>query len=190
MNPKSLDVALKYRLPILFFAAAIAFAITYYASRAERDSVGYAPKQPIAFSHKLHAGLMGIDCRYCHTGVEEGRHALIPETQTCMNCHSVAKKDSPEIQKLIEYYEKNIPIPWARIHKVPDYAYFNHSVHVNKGIDCVVCHGDMKNMELATQVKPFTMGDCLVCHRHPEEQMPQLAKLVNKGPEHCAACHR
>jgi predicted CXXCH cytochrome family protein len=190
MNLKFLDAVLKYRIPVLLFIAAASFALTYYATRAERDSVGYAPYQPISFSHKLHAGLMGIDCQYCHTGVEVGRHALIPETQTCMNCHSVARKDNPQIQKLTEYYERNIPIPWARIHKVPDYAYFNHSVHVNRGIDCAVCHGDVRNMEIVKQTKPFTMGDCLSCHRHPEKYMPQLATMVNKGPEHCSACHR
>ncbi len=189
MKRTVLDYALKIRLPLTLFVVAISFIITYYVSRPERDSIGYAPIQPIKFSHKLHAGQMGIDCQYCHIGVTKERHAIIPSVNICMNCHSVARKDKPEIIKLTQYYEEGKPIPWKRVHKIPEYAYFNQSVHVNKGIDCSSCHGDVKNMEVISQVKAFTMTACLDCHRNPQAQMPYLPN-IQKGPENCWACHR
>jgi hypothetical protein len=189
MKKSVLDYALKIRLPLTLFVIALAFILTFYISRPERDGVGYSPEQPIKFSHKLHAGQMAIDCQYCHISVEKGRHASVPSVNICMNCHTVARKDKPEIIKLTQYYEENKPVPWKRIHKVPDYAYFNHSVHVNKGIDCKSCHGDIAQMEVVGQVKPFTMTACLDCHRNPHEQLSYLEK-VNIGPDNCAACHR
>ncbi|MEW6701288.1 MAG: cytochrome c3 family protein [Bacteroidota bacterium] len=189
MKRTVLDYALKIRLPLTLFVIAASFILTFYISRAERDSVGYAPEQPIKFSHKLHAGQMAIDCQYCHIGVAKERHALIPSANICMNCHTVARKDKPEIIKLTQYYEEGKPIPWKRVYKIPDYAYFNHSVHVNKKIDCASCHGNVKEMDLVQQVKPFTMTACLDCHRNPHDKLPYLKK-VNIGPENCAACHR
>ena len=141
-----LDYNLKVRIPILVFVVLAVFVITYYASYAERNGIGYQPSQPIAYSHKLHAGELKIDCRYCHSDVEKSRQANIPSANVCMNCHSLVKTDSPEIQKLKDYYTKGIAIEWKRIHRVPDFAYFNHSVHVNKGIDCSNCHGNVADM--------------------------------------------
>lgn len=184
-----IDYLLRIRLPIVIFVAIASFAVTFYVSRAERDGVGYAPDQPINFSHKLHAGTMKIDCQYCHTGVEKTRFASIPSTAVCMNCHTQARTDRPDIIKLTEYYKSGNPIPWKRIHRTAEYAYFNHSVHVSAGIDCASCHGDVANMDKVSQVKPFTMGACLDCHRNPEQKLPYL-KNVKKGPEHCWACHR
>ena len=106
-----------------------------------------------------------------------------------MNFHTVSRKDRPEIIKLTQFYTTGKPIPWKRIHKVPEYAYFNHSVHVNKGIDCASCHGDVKQMDIVSQLKPFTMTACLDCHRNPQAQLPYL-KTVKNGPENCWACHR
>jgi len=173
----------------VIFVALASFAVTFYVSRAERDGVGYAPDQPINFSHKLHAGTMKIDCQYCHTGVEKTRFASIPAAAVCMNCHTQARTDRTEIIKLTEYYKSGKPIPWKRIHRTAEYAYFNHSVHVSAGIECASCHGDVANMEKVSQVKPFNMGACLDCHRNPEQKLPYL-KNVKKGPEHCWACHR
>lgn len=190
MNKTLLDYALRVKLPITVFVILAAFAITYFVAKPERDSVGYAPKQPIAFSHKLHAGDMAIDCQYCHTSVTKTRHASIPSANTCMNCHSVVRTDKPEIIKLTEYYKNNEPIPWKRVHRVPEYAYFNHSVHVNKGIDCENCHGNVRQMEVIQQSHSFTMGACLDCHRNPHERMPKMKGIINKGPTHCNACHR
>lgn len=189
MSNSFIDYLLRIRIPVIVFVALASFAVTYYVSRAERDGVGYTPDQPINFSHKLHAGDMKIDCQYCHTGVETTRFATIPSTQLCMNCHAVARTDRPDIIKLTEYYNSGKPIPWSRIHRIPDYAYFNHSSHITAGIQCQSCHGDIQNMEKVGQVNPFTMGACLDCHRNPEQKMPYL-KQVKQGPDYCWACHR
>lgn len=189
MKNSILDYILKIRFPLILLVIILSFIVTFYVSRTERDSIGYAPEQPIAFSHKLHAGEMDIDCQYCHTGVSKGRHALVPSVNICMNCHTVARKDKPEIIKLTEYYESGNLLPWKRVHKVPEYAYFNHSVHVNTGIECESCHGDVSQMDVIKQVKGFTMTACLDCHRNPHEQLLYLEK-VNNGPDNCAACHR
>ncbi|HED07556.1 MAG TPA: cytochrome C [Ignavibacteria bacterium] len=189
MKKSFLDYVLKVRLPITIFVVIAAFAITYYVSRAERDGLGYSPDQPINFSHKLHAGEMQIDCQYCHTEVEKSREAMVPAVSTCMNCHTIARTDKPEIKKLKKYYDEGIAIPWKRIHRVPDFVYFNHSVHVTSGIDCTSCHGDVRNMDKITQVKSFTMSSCLTCHRNPKEEVPYLKEL-KKGPENCWTCHR
>jgi hypothetical protein len=189
MKKSTLDYTLKIRIPLILFVAAVSFVLTFYISRPERDGVGYAPVQPIKYSHKLHAGELKIDCQYCHTGVTKGRHALVPATNICMNCHTLAVKDKPEIIKLTQYYNGNKPIPWKRIHKVPEYAYFDHSVHVNKGIDCESCHGNLREMEVVKQIKPFTMTACLECHREPAKYVPYVAD-IKTGPENCGACHR
>lgn len=127
---------------------------------------GYAPTQPIAFSHKLHAGMYEIDCGYCHTGVYKGKSATIPSANICMNCHNQVKVGSPEIQKIYKAIENDKPIEWIRIHNLPDLAYFNHSQHTNvAGLECVNCHGEVEKMEVVAQRAPLTMGWCINCHR-------------------------
>ncbi len=195
MKKIELDYILKIRFPITLFVIATSIAVTYFISRPERDGIGYGPEQPIKYSHKLHAGQMGIECQYCHVGVTKSRHATIPGVNICMNCHSLARKDKPEIVKLTKYYKEDTPIPWKRIHKVPDYVYFNHSVHVNKGIDCYHCHGEINKMDVVRQVHSFTMKACLNCHRDPLKYMPELTARfvkgeIKKGPTNCFACHR
>jgi hypothetical protein len=190
VNKTIIDYALKVRIPVTIFIIITAFVITFYVSKPERDGVGNSPEQPINFSHKLHAGQMNIDCKYCHTGVNKSRHAVIPSPGICMNCHSVARNSKPEIIKLTKYYVEGTPVPWKRIHRMPDYVYFNHSVHVNKGIECANCHGDVARMDKISQVKSFTMSACLDCHRKAHEKMPELAGKIKRGPENCWACHR
>ena len=193
MNKHLLDYNLKVRLPVIAFVVIAVFAITYYASYAERNSIGYTPDQPVKFSHKLHAGSMQIDCKYCHTGVDKSRNASIPSVDICMNCHTLARTDKPEIQKLTSFYKENKPLEWKRVHKVPQFVYFNHSAHVNKNIDCVNCHGDVKAMEVVGQANSFTMGACLSCHRQPEKKISNFEEIkanLKKGPENCSACHR
>jgi hypothetical protein len=189
MKKTFLDYVLRVRLPITLFIALTSFTITYFASRAERDGIGYTPDQPINFSHKLHAGDMKIDCQYCHTGVEKSRVAMVPPLETCMNCHRIARKDRPDIIKLTKYYNEGTALPWKRIHKLPDFVFFNHSVHVNKGIDCVNCHGDVRQMEQIGQMNSFAMSACLDCHRNAHSRLPDL-KNINNGPDNCFACHR
>ncbi|MBW7874977.1 MAG: cytochrome c3 family protein [Candidatus Cloacimonetes bacterium] len=200
MDKQMLDYNIRVRLPIILVAVVVAYFATFFAGFKERNMVGYAPEQPIKFSHKLHAGDLGMDCRYCHTAAEKGRHAGVPSTDTCMNCHSVARADMPEIKKLKEYFDSNEPIPWVRIHKTPDFVYFNHSVHLASGIDCAQCHGDVAGMDVVQRTKPLSMGWCLECHRTPQEQLIEVtgpdnqksAQLVRKhaGGQHCSACHR
>jgi hypothetical protein len=189
MKKSLLDYTLRVRLPLILFVAIVAFIGTYFFSRAERDGVGYVPRQPIAFSHKLHAGTMHIDCQYCHSGVTTSSQAMVPPLSTCMNCHTIARKDKPEIIKLTNYYNEGIALPWKRVHRVPDYAYFNHSVHVNKGISCAHCHGTIESMDGAVQVSEFTMGACLHCHRTAQTTLADVANIEN-GPVNCAVCHR
>ncbi len=167
------------RLPLqillyLFVLGGIAMAgINYYATN-KWANVGYAPVQPVPYSHKLHAGQLGIDCRYCHSNVEKSGFANLPTAQTCMNCHSQVKADSPLLAVVRQSYETGAAVPWVQIHMTPDYVYFNHSVHVTRGISCVDCHGRIDQMEIVAQDKSLTMGFCLECHRAPEEHLRDL----------------
>jgi len=124
-------------------------------------------EQPVPFSHEHHVGGLGIDCRYCHPEVERSSFAGIPPTSTCMNCHTQVLKDSPRLELVRESAATGRPIPWVHIHKAPDYVYFNHSVHVNRGISCVECHGQINKMDEVYHAKPFSMTFCLDCHRNP-----------------------
>ncbi len=190
VRKSQLDYNLKVRLPITVFIVAVSYLLTFILSKPERDGIGYSPEQPIAFSHKLHAGNMQIDCKYCHIGVDKGRFATVPSTNICMNCHTIARKDRPEIIKLAQFFSDERPIQWKRVHRLGDFAFFNHSVHVNKGIDCKYCHGEVDKMDKIQQVQKFTMGACLDCHRNAHQMMPELKDKINRGPEFCGACHR
>jgi hypothetical protein len=169
---------------------------------------GYAPKQPIAFSHKLHAGQYEIDCGYCHTGVYKGKSATIPSANICMNCHNSIKRGSPEIQKIYAAIENDRPIEWVRIHNLPDLAYFNHAQHTNvAGLACEKCHGEIKEMEVVEQRAPLTMGWCINCHRetvvehakdnayydrlmaYHKEQGKKAMTVENIGGLECSKCH-
>lgn len=168
---------------------------------------GYAPKQPIAYSHKLHAGQYKIDCNYCHTGVNKGKSATIPAANICMNCHGVIKKESPEIQKIYAAIEQNRPIEWVRVHNLPDLAYFNHAQHVNVGnVQCTTCHGQIEKMEVVEQRSSLTMGWCIDCHRKTEvntkdnayydklvalhrKESKEPLKVANIGGIECSKCH-
>jgi hypothetical protein len=127
-----------------------------------------ARAQPIQFSHERHAGGNGIDCRYCHTSVEASAFAGIPPTKTCMNCHSQIFADSPFLELVRESFRDDRSIQWTRVHDLPDFVYFNHSIHVNKGVGCATCHGRVDLMPLMYQVQTLEMSWCLDCHRHPE----------------------
>lgn len=134
-------------------------------------AVGYMPEQPIPYSHALHAGELGMDCRYCHNSVEHTGYAAVPPTQTCMGCHNQLHTDSPKLAPLRESFSTGEPIPWVKIHDLPGYAYFNHSAHVTRGVSCVSCHGRVDRMEEVHQVEMLSMGWCLECHRAPAENL-------------------
>ncbi len=130
----------------------------------------YAPiDQPVPFSHKHHVGQLGIDCRYCHSGVEKSAYAGIPPTETCMTCHSQLYTDQAMLAPVRHSLTDNKPIAWNRVHDLPDFVYFNHSIHVNKGIGCTACHGNVAEMQLTWQNQTLYMAWCLQCHRHPEK---------------------
>ncbi len=167
----------------------------------------YQPTQPIAFSHKVHAGQYEIDCNYCHTGVNISKSANIPSVNICMNCHNAINTDKPEIQKILTAYEENRPIEWVRVHNLPDLAYFNHKQHVAVGgLDCATCHGPIEEMDVVYQYSELTMGWCINCHRETEvnakgndyyKKLVELHKSSSKKPMkvedigglECSKCH-
>jgi hypothetical protein len=136
-------------------------------------------QQPVQFSHKHHTGDDGIDCRYCHTSVETAASAGMPPTQTCMNCHSQLWADSPYLEPVRESYRENKPIEWVRVHDLPEYAYFNHSIHVNKGVGCSTCHGDIANMPSVYQENTLQMEWCIQCHKDPTPNLRPKAEIFN-----------
>ena len=146
--------------------AGVAAGVTIYLT-PKYYRVGYQPVQPVPFSHQVHAGQLGLDCRYCHNGVEKSWFANLPGASTCMNCHNQVMKDDPVLQIVRDSATNNTPIAWVQVHKVPDYVYFNHSVHVTRGISCVECHGRIDQMDEVSHAKPLSMSFCLDCHRDP-----------------------
>ncbi len=146
-------------------AGVTAGVAVYFTPKYTR--VGYQPVQPVPFSHRIHAGQLGVDCRYCHNGVEKSWFANLPGASTCMNCHNVVLKDDPRLQIVRDSATNNTPIAWVQIHHVPDYVYFNHSVHVTRGISCVECHGRVDTMDEVRETKSLSMSFCLDCHRDP-----------------------
>ncbi len=131
--------------------------------------VGVAPDQPIPFSHKHHAYELGIDCRYCHTSVEKSSYAGIPQSETCMSCHSVIWTNSPLLEPVRQSYATGKPLKWTKVNKVPEFVYFNHSIHINRGLNCNTCHGKINGMQMTSKGRAFFMEWCLDCHRHPEK---------------------
>ncbi|HXV77878.1 MAG TPA: cytochrome c3 family protein [Candidatus Polarisedimenticolaceae bacterium] len=185
--------------------------IWYYFSPRYTD-VGYAPVQPVPYSHELHVGQLGLDCRYCHASVEVSAVSNIPPTQVCMNCHSLIKRDSPLLEPIRASLTSGRPMRWIRVHMLPDYAFFNHAVHVRAGVGCISCHGKIHEMEVVAQAEPLSMSWCLDCHRNPGPHLRPGEEVTNMEwfpppdqsawamqaietknlapPEDCSACHR
>lgn len=151
----------------------------WYYFTPKYTRVGYMPTQPVPFSHALHVGQLGMDCRYCHSHVEFAAHSNVPSTETCMACHSQVQKLSPKLEVVRESYETGEPIPWVRVHQAPDYVYFNHAVHVNRGVSCQSCHGNVNQMEVVYHDQPHSMGWCLQCHRAPENYLRPIEEVYN-----------
>jgi hypothetical protein len=212
--PKSANaLPLQILIFLMVLGGVAAAGITYYATPAYLR-VGYQPVQPVPFEHSLHAGQLGIDCRYCHAAVEKSGTSSVPAAQTCMNCHSVIKTTSPLLEVVRESYKTGDPVPWIKIHQTPDYVYFNHSVHVNRGVSCVECHGKVNEMTTVYHAKPHSMSWCLDCHRDPASRIRNPEDVFNldsqtlaeqgklqqaKGfvhdwklnpPQSCSGCHR
>jgi hypothetical protein len=184
----------------------VTFIVAYYFS-FWNVQVGYAPTQPVPFSHRLHAGQLGMDCRYCHANVERSGEAMIPPTQTCMGCHAVVRPDSAALAPIRESWQNGTPVEWVRVHNVPDHAYFDHSIHLSAGVGCASCHGRIDQMEVVTLQSPLSMSWCLDCHRDPEPNLRPVSEITNMAyereegeeieyaryvlpPETCSGCHR
>jgi hypothetical protein len=162
------------------FLAGIALTGVLLAARAPYLTNQFMTRdQPIQFSHKHHAGDDGIDCRYCHTGVESSATAGIPPTKTCMNCHSVLFNTAGYLEPVRESYRTDQSIPWVRVHRLADYVYFNHSIHVAKGVGCSTCHGQVNQMPLMFQASRLQMSWCLDCHRNPENVLRPHDQVFN-----------
>ena len=172
------------RLPLLvgiggFLTVGAVTAGVWYYFTPKYTRVGYQPIQPVSFSHATHNGQLGIDCRYCHSAVEKSWFSNIPSSSTCMNCHNQVLKDDPRLALVRESAASGKPIPWVQIHRTPDFAYFNHSVHVTRGISCVECHGQINQMEEVYHAKPLSMSFCLDCHRNPAARIRPLDKVTD-----------
>jgi len=182
------------RILIVLGTAAVAATVLLvgWFTQPDRFAQGYAPAQPIAFSHRLHAGDMSIDCLYCHSGARpssNSRNAGVPSVETCMNCHQVTRTDRPAIQRLTKIYQNDEKLEWVRVHTLPDHVYFDHRPHVNAGIACQTCHGPVQTMDVLTRRMSMRMSNCLGCHRAPKEALP-AGSPIKRGPEECSACHR
>lgn len=195
---------------LLVLSVALIGAVWYYFS-PEFTDVGYAPEQPVPYSHRLHVGQLGMDCRYCHTNVEMSPHANVPATETCMNCHSQIRTESLALLPVRESWATGGAIEWVKVHHLPDYARFSHAVHVNNGVGCETCHGRIDQMEVVRQAEPLSMGWCLECHRQPELYLRPDEQVTTMGyvqprdfvrrnlerirvegiqpPTNCSACH-
>ncbi len=209
---KSADRRLRIAAIALGTGGLAALALAAYLGSPEVRETGYAPPQPVEYSHKLHAGDLGMDCRYCHYTVEKSAFAAIPPTEVCMNCHVRVKKDSPLLEPVRESQASGRPIPWIKVHRLPDYVYFNHQAHVTAGVSCVSCHGRVDQMIVVRQEEPLSMAWCLECHRNPAPNLRPVEEVTNMGwrpdrdpaeigreileanniqpPTNCSGCHR
>lgn len=167
----------------LSISGLIALALLIGLSACTNPREGYAPEQPIAFSHELHAGVNEIPCKYCHVSPGEGRRSSVPGVNTCMNCHSQVPGNTPEgkkdIQKIRNAWKTGEPIEWVKVHDMPDLVAFSHQPHIMAGLDCVECHGQVNTMDVIETQNEFNMGWCVDCHRQPE----------NNAPIDCTTCH-
>jgi hypothetical protein len=216
-SPAANSIPWKLGLIVVVLAATAVAGVTYYWT-PKWSRVGYMPHQPVAFNHALHVEQLGLDCRYCHTHVDVSAHANVPDPGTCMNCHQSVRSplidpNSPKIAPVRAAWEGGEPIKWVRIHEMPDYVFFDHSVHVARGISCVDCHGQVNEMEVVWHDKPLSMAFCLDCHRNPEEFVRPLEEVFNLNwtpedapadwdpheavidwninpPQSCSGCHR
>ena len=204
-------------LPFLLVAGATlplyAALLVAYGFSPKTIDAGYQPVQPVPYSHALHVGKLGLDCRYCHNTVERASFAAVPPTQTCMNCHTQIHKDSPRLAKVRDSYESGKSVDWVKVHKLPDYSYFDHSAHVNRGVGCVECHGRVDQMDVVYRYSPMAMTWCLECHRNPDDRLRPISQITNlvwdqkvemthderaalktlyhiSPSENCSTCHR
>jgi hypothetical protein len=165
----------------LTLVAVLITAYWFYLRSNPFTQIGQPQPQPVPFSHQLHAGDMGIDCRYCHTTVETSAFAGMPDTKTCMNCHSVIQTSNPDLAPVRNSFATGIPLQWHVVNNLPDYVYFDHSIHVNKGVGCSSCHGSVDQEAQMTKAQSLQMGFCVNCHTHPEQALRPQSEVFNMG---------
>src|SRR6266850_2901721 len=206
------------RLPLYLIIGALLVgggvtAGVWYYFTPKYTRVGYEPIQPVGFPLSFHVDQLGMDCRYCHSTVEKSWYSNVPSSSTCMNCHNQVLKEDPRLALIRESAQTGKPVPWVQVHKVPDFVYFNHSVHVNRGISCVHCHGQINKMDEVYHAKPLSMSFCLDCHRNPAPNLRPKDKITQldwnphehlpkdwgkkavkewnvNASQNCSACHR
>ena len=171
-------IPFKIILCLMVLGGAVSMGMAYYFT-PKYTRVGYQPVQPISFPHSVHVDQLGMDCRYCHSFVEVASHSNLPTTQVCMNCHSQVQKENPKLKPMWDSWATGKPIEWVQIHKTPDYVYYNHAVHVNRGVSCVSCHGKVNEMPVVYHAEPHSMDWCLNCHREPEKFLRPNEHVTN-----------
>jgi hypothetical protein len=210
------DTAFRIALVAIVVGGALAITAPFvYMRTPYHDNREFPVDQPVQFDHRHHVKDDRIDCRFCHSGAEKSAYAGIPSTDVCMGCHSQVWNDSPMLEPVRRSYFSGEPLAWNRVHRVPDFVYFNHAAHVNKGVGCVSCHGRVDEMALAYPVAPLTMSWCLDCHRDPAPNLRPRTEIANmawqrpatgeagleygrklarelgvRSLTHCTACHR
>ena len=194
-------------LVLLLGAVGVPVALMAWVRTPWQTGMTDRVEQPIPFDHRHHVRDDGIDCRYCHWSVERAPSAGLPASGLCMNCHGQVLNDSPLLQPVRTSVAENRPIPWARVNRVPDFVYFDHSAHVSHGVGCETCHGRVDLMPRVRQAEPLTMGWCLACHRDPAPRLRPLDEITTMGyrrapgdtvppstrvpaPTNCTTCHR
>jgi hypothetical protein len=212
--PPAVDLAAKFVIGGVVLALVGGAWSFYLLNRSSYwTRVDVAVDQPVPFSHQHHVGELGLDCRFCHSAVTTSANAGMPDTQTCMICHSQVWKDSPMLEPVRRSYAENKPLQWNRVNEVPQFVYFDHSIHINKGVGCSTCHGRLDEMPITWKSVDMEMQWCLACHRHPEKYLRPLkdvfkmdwtpsdnpaeaeavahARDIQKGHlTDCSACHR
>jgi len=162
---------------VVFFILLVSALVM--VARTRNNQVGMPVSQPVEFKHSLHAGELGLDCRFCHTSVEVEASAGIPPVETCMGCHSQIRVGAPELAGVQAAWDSDTPIEWNRVHDLPNYVFFNHSAHINSGVGCSSCHGQVDEMAGIWKAETMTMGWCLDCHHAPETQVRPLSEVFN-----------
>jgi hypothetical protein len=210
--PKGFDTRLRLVAGVVVVSVGALLGVVLYLAHPKQVDTGYMPVQPVAYSHKLHAGNLGLDCTYCHYTVDKSRFAAVPPTEVCMNCHARVREKSPKLQAVRESYATGDAIAWVKVHRLPDYVYFNHQAHVTAGVSCVHCHGRVDQMVEVRQVQPMTMVFCIDCHRNPAPNIRPVEYVTSLGwkpegdpaelgrqliaakhinpPQNCSGCHR
>ncbi|MBI5240795.1 MAG: cytochrome c3 family protein [Elusimicrobia bacterium] len=183
------DPAVRLVLAASAAAALAVVCLVGWSAQPDRFSRGFAPAQPIPFSHRLHAGSLAIPCQHCHSGADRSRSAGVPSLEICMGCHKVTRIKSPPIRKLASLYESGGSLAWKRVHSLPGHVFFDHRPHVSAGIACQTCHGPVQDMAVLRQDMSLRMSHCLSCHRDPKAALP-AGSAIARGPENCYACHR